>query len=162
MPAVNFRRLVQFVCFGLLAGAGSLPASSPVVLPGRPVAHDRQAFEVIDVDKDGRVTKDEYMKYELRRRFEAADVNKDGKVSKEEYLASIKNEPRARHGEDEWKLLNSGKDSITIDDLMHNDLAAKEVSAEFKKLDRAGRGYVTMAEWTKKEKRRGKQAGSGQ
>ena len=136
-------------------------ASSPVVLPGHPVARNAATFSAIDVDKDGKVTEAEYVKYELHRRFEAADVNKDGKLSKKEYLASFKNEPGAHVTKDDWKVLNGSKEFITMDEFMHNAGAAKEISAQFKKLDPAGRGYVTMTEWTK-GKKSGKQAGAGQ
>src|SRR5262249_2528710 len=151
---------VRFFCFGLLAGAGTLAASSPVVLPGRPMARDRETFEAIDVDKDGRVTKAEYVRYQMRRRFDAADTNKDGKLSKEEFMSSIKNEPRAQQKEEESKLFNGGKDFITVDDFMQNG-TAKEISADFDKMDRSKKGYVTMADWTK-GKRRAKAAGNSQ
>src|SRR6267154_2428255 len=85
----------------------------------------------------------------MRRRFEQADKNKDGRLSREEYLASIKNEVGERQANVEWKLINGGKSFVTVEDLIRNEGAAKVISEEFKKLDRADRGYVTKAEWTK-------------
>ena len=144
----------------ILAAPVAASASSALALPGFPIARDRKAFEEIDVDKDGRVSEEEFVKHELRRRFEAADVNKDGRLSKDEYLASIKNEAGKRQADLDWKLINGGKDFVTLEEFTQNDGAAKQVSAEFKKLDRNKDGFVTLNEWTK-GKRAAKRAGAG-
>jgi Ca2+-binding EF-hand superfamily protein len=148
MSTLIFRCARLLVLCLPLAAPGVLSAAS-ILMPGNPMAHQRKVFEEIDVDKDGKMTEAEFVNYELRRRFERADVNKDGRLSKEEYLASIKNEVGERQANSGWKLINGGKKFVTVEDVMHNERAAKEISGEFKKLDRTGRGYVTMAEWTK-------------
>jgi Ca2+-binding EF-hand superfamily protein len=146
-------RNVQYLALCLLLVApGAISAATAVLLPGNPSSHQRKIFEEIDVDKDGKLTEAEFVNYELRRRFEQADVNKDGRLSKEEYLASVKNQVGERQANVEWKLINGGKESVTVEDVLHSEGAANEISGEFKKLDRDGRGYITMAEWTKKKR----------
>ncbi len=129
------------------------------MLPGPSVPRLPEVFAEIDTDKDGKVNQVEFVNYELRRRFAAADVNKDGRLSREEYLASIKNEVGASQAEIAWKLINGGKDYITVDDLLSHPKAVKRVSVEFQKLDLNGDGHITMAEWTK-GKQPGKPAGA--
>jgi Ca2+-binding EF-hand superfamily protein len=141
------------VCF--LRG---LPAATAIHLPGHPATHNRRVFEEMDSNKDGRLTETEFVNFELRRRFEAADVNKDGRLSRDEFVASVKNEESEQQARAEWKLLNRGKEFVTLDDLVSNAGAAREVSAEFRKLDRESHGYITMNEWTKGNAK-GKKAG---
>jgi hypothetical protein len=148
MTTLISRGSLWILLCGFLAAPAWMSAAASIVLPGHPVPHERQVFEEMDADHDGKVTESEFVSFELRRRFASADVNKDGRLSRDEYVASIKNEVGERQANAEWKMINGGKEFITIDELVHNGAATKEVSAEFKELDRGGQGFITMTEWT--------------
>lgn len=135
----------------LLCGATLAPwvllSENKAMTPAERTAHQEAQFAAADTNSDGRVSEQEFVDFEMRRRFEKADVNKDGRLSKTEYLASVKSGPDHRNAKTEWKLINGGKGYVTIEDESHNEPLKKELRAEFRKLDKNRLGYLTAATW---------------
>jgi hypothetical protein len=80
-----------------LGGGAALAQTRPA-----PAAQDQQArgphHDMIDLNKDGVITKDEWMKAAAAR-FERFDVSKDGKISREEMRFGMFEEMRMHdHG----------------------------------------------------------------
>ena len=135
----------------LLCGATLAPVAllseNKAATPAEKAAHHEKLFAAADTDGVGRVSEQEFVDFELRRRFEKADVNKDGRLSKAEFLASVKSGSEHRNAKAEWKIINGGKGYVTIEDESHDEPLVKELHAEFRKLDKNGQGYLTTAEW---------------
>ncbi len=124
-----------------------LPSGTMAMSPSEKAAHHEKLFAAADTDGDGRVSEQEFVDFELRRRFEKADLNKDGRLSKTEYLASVKSGPDYRNGKAEWKIINGGKGYVTIEDEARNEPLMKELRAEFRRMERNDPGFITSAEW---------------
>ncbi len=135
----------------LLCGATLAPwtllSENKAMRPAERTAHQEAQFAAADANSDGRVSEQEFVDFEMRRRFEKADVNKDGRLSKAEYLASVKSGPDHRNAKAEWKLINGGKGYVTIEDESHHEPLKKELRAEFWKLDKNRLGYLLAGDW---------------
>lgn len=75
------------------------PGFSDELKPGR-------RFQEADSDKDGKIHKQELIKYHMSR-FETKDADKNGKVSPEEFIA---------FHEERFKILDVDKDGVLISD----------------------------------------------
>lgn len=64
-------------------------------------------FGEMDADGDGRISRDEYMQYEIKKgneRFDAGDTNRDGYMSRDEaQQAARKNKERIERQMIEWQ-----------------------------------------------------------
>lgn len=109
------------------AAAGNPTAASPsgtAVNPGGTLPrHQVRMFTMVDQNKDGVVTHDEYMHYR-NGLFARIDKNKDGAISRDEFMAW------SRHGHD--RMSSRGE---------------KEYGAEFAAVNKSGSGSITKAEW---------------
>ncbi len=85
-------RIIPLTLLAAIAVAGT--AEAQVAPPVKTERHEaRGHFQRLDVNKDGMVSRDEYMG-ERQKRFVTLDKNKDGAISKEEFLAGAKDKDR--------------------------------------------------------------------
>ena len=106
-------------------------------------AYQKKLFKRLDQDRNKRLTEKEFVVAVLYEDFSNQDANKDGRLTKAEFL---KNAPKLT-GAKEWKMMDpDGKGSIAFSDVFKNRIAVDEMKKSFKKLDKKGRGYVTLEE----------------
>ncbi len=106
----------------------------------------RKTFEAGDANHDGRMTEREFAVLVLRRQFNNADTNRDGKVTKAEYLANMSGTADAATIEREWKAMDpEGKGYIMPADMMRDSIATNDLRQQFKKLDKTGKGFITLS-----------------
>src|SRR5262249_22102452 len=67
------------------------PGSDTVTAPVRRLAD----FDALDLDADGRLSKDEIAKSPFAKQFDDMDTNKDGKIDRKEFEAFLKKQPSA-------------------------------------------------------------------
>ena len=86
------RLVLTALSVALLAGTAATVVAADQK-PGRPHQTGQTYFDKLDTDKDGAVSRDEFMAAQALR-FQALDKNKDGAVSKDEYTAGNRNQER--------------------------------------------------------------------
>lgn len=147
---------------GVLAvGLGAGVASVAVANQG---GHDRPSFEMLDADKDGKLTQAELDAHKTQE-FAKADTNGDGMLSSEEMLARAK----AQMGERMAKRISGMIARVDTD--KDGMLSASEMQAMprgkgmFDRMDADNDGTITAEEYTAHKPRRGmrdgKHRGSG-
>ena len=77
----SFRLLAAAAATAMLTGIGS--ANAQITGGAPPVLPPNMIFNGMDTNKDGTVTKQEYLDY-YAKKFDAADKNKDGKLTQDE------------------------------------------------------------------------------
>ncbi|MHC4455485.1 MAG: EF-hand domain-containing protein [Planctomycetota bacterium] len=89
----------------------------------------KRIFALMDINKDGQVTPDEFKSFQMERakkfreaRFNQLDTNKDGNISREEFMAVQMNEAK-KIGERRFRRIDANKDGV---------LTEKEVSRRFR------------------------------
>jgi Ca2+-binding EF-hand superfamily protein len=94
--------LIIFICFSF----------SLVLAQDKP----KKLFVLMDTDKDGKVTKAEFVKFhteyarKIREiRFNQLDTNGDGKITRDEFMA-VQMEEAERIGKARWKKIDINKD----------------------------------------------------
>ena len=99
-------------------------------------------FHTLDANGDGRVTEKEFVITGLNEIFQSFDLDGSGKVSLKEFTKATR-----KHDIDadaEWAAMSRGSDEITFKDSLRNKVAVVEMQGHFKKLDKKGKGYVTL------------------
>jgi len=101
-----------------------------------------KTFHALDANGDGKVTEKEFVITGLHEIFLSFDLDGNGKVSRKEFR-------KATRGHDidadaEWAAMSRGSDEITFKDSLRNKVAIVEMKDHFEKLDRNGKGYVTL------------------
>ena len=76
--------LRRAVTFYLAAQAGGRPDGPPAARPETP------EFDALDLDADGRLTREELKGTPLADEFDEIDTNKDGKIDRKEFAAYFK------------------------------------------------------------------------
>jgi Ca2+-binding EF-hand superfamily protein len=78
----------------------------------------KEIFSQIDADKDGKVTKDEFMTFHMEpatkireARFDQLDTNKDGKITRDEFM-TIQLEEARKIGDLRFNAIDSNKDGV--------------------------------------------------
>ena len=115
--------------------------------PGRDRQGPAPIFQLMDADKDGKVSKAEYDAYRARQ-FKALDKNADGALSREEYLA-LGDFIRAELAGRRFDELDKNKDGkLTAEELGVRDGRANEadIRRRFDALDKNKDGKLTPDE----------------
>ena len=128
----------------MLIGSASANAqtgsSNPPVLPPNVVFNGPNAlFTSMDTNKDGAVSKQEYLDY-YGKRFDAMDKNKDGKITADEMPTKNKGKPNILFNE-----IDANKDGV-VTKQEYLDYYAKKFDAADKNKD----GKITTDELQKK------------
>jgi EF hand len=122
----KFLRTTLAAAAFIMAASDLFPAAlaqmppAPAPMGSGPSRHGA-AFSPMDENKDGVVTKDEFVKYRSEE-FKRLDTNKDGTISKVEYMTP----PRGGHMSETAQI-------------------AREM--KFKQINTSGSGSISKAEW---------------
>ncbi len=128
--------------------AGILLASTGVVVAakgpgGGPPSPDR-LFEMLDLNEDGEITREE-AENAREARFEAADTNGDGLLSPEEMTAA--REARAAERQQRhFAKLDTNEDGLLSQEEMAASPRAQRREGMFDRVDENGDGKITRAE----------------
>ena len=131
------RLLAATIAAAMLAGIGGASAQMNYGPP--PVIPPNQLFKSMDANKDGTVTKQEYLDHHAKK-FDAMDKNKDGKITADEMPTKNKGKPNALFDE-----MDVNKDG-TVTKQEYLDYYAKKFDASDKNKD----GKLTTDELQKK------------
>ena len=126
------------------AGAADPAANATTVAEKR--ERQIQLFKDADLNHDGKVTAQEFADFVLTLVFNTYDANNTGKLSRTEYVALVKG-PETATTDAEWIIMDpKGLGYITLADYLKDSIAVNQMKKDFKKLDKSGKGYVTMAD----------------
>ena len=117
--------LIIFICFSF----------SLVLARDNP----KELFALMDADKDGKVTKEEYVNFHTEyakkireARFNQLDTNGDGKITRDEFMA-VQMEEAKRIGEARWGRIDVNKDgAITEREFIKRYRLVKDSLERFK------------------------------
>ena len=130
------------IALAAFAAIGLCPtiATSAEPTPEEVKEYQAKLFKRIDHDGDGKVTEKEFVVAILYAVF-TEEAGKDGKLTKDEYFTNS----TEKTAKEEWALMDpEGTGEITFEDVFKNTLALDDLKKKFKKLDKNGRGFVTM------------------
>ncbi len=102
----------------------------------------QKVFNALDANGDGRVTEKEFVITGLHEIFKSFDLDGNGKVSRKEFMKATKGHKIDHKAE--WAAMSRGADEISFKDSLRNKVAVAEMRQHFRKVDKRGRGYVTM------------------
>lgn len=129
----------------LLVGAGALYANRAGHGYG-PRGLDRPSFVELDVNKDGKLGRDEMAAFGASK-FNEADTNGDGVLSKDELLARAQGKMAAR-GAQRIDQMMARKDANNDGVLSIDEMRGKfDLSRAFQRMDKNGDGVVSEAEY---------------
>jgi Ca2+-binding EF-hand superfamily protein len=144
-----------------LAAAILAGATAQAIAEGHGMKRDghgpRPAFEELDADGDGGITRDE-MKAHMAARFARADADGDGLLTRDEMLARAEEQAAERRA----KRIDRMMDRLDADGDSALSLAEMQARADGRRFDRAdadGDGRITKAEM---EEMRAKHKGARQ
>ena len=104
--------------------------------------YQRSLFTLFDKDKNGRLSRQEFVDVVIENLFNDFDKNKDGKISKSEFMNHATVQKEAKQ---EYPVMDSeGKGYFTLKDVYRNKALIKDLEKEFGQLDRKGKGYVEL------------------
>lgn len=104
--------------------------------------YQAKVFKNLDANGDAKITEKEFVITGLYEIFRSFDLDGSGKVTKKEFMEATKKHDIDADGE--WAAMSRGSDEITFKDSLRNKVAVKEMRGHFKKVDKAGKGYVTL------------------
>jgi Ca2+-binding EF-hand superfamily protein len=104
--------------------------------------YQRGLFTLFDKDKNGRLSRQEFVDVVIENLFNDFDKNKDGKISKLEFFNHATNQKEAKQ---EYPVMDSeGKGYFTLKNVYRNKALIKDLEKEFGRLDRKKKGYVEL------------------
>jgi Ca2+-binding EF-hand superfamily protein len=131
---------------GLAVPAGAADPAANATTTAEKRALQIQLFKDADLNHDGKVTAQEFADFVLTLVFNTYDANNTGKLSRTEYVALVKG-PETATTDAEWIIMDpKGLGYITLADYLKDSIAVNQMKKDFKKLDKSGKGYVTMAD----------------
>ena len=99
-------------------------------------------FALFDKNKNGRLSRQEFVDVVIENLFNDFDKNKDGKISKAEFFNHATNKKEAKQ---EYPVMDSeGKGHFTLKNIYRNKALIKDLEKEFGRLDRKKKGYVEL------------------
>ncbi|MBV9490138.1 MAG: EF-hand domain-containing protein, partial [Verrucomicrobia bacterium] len=117
-----------------LSGCATSPQSS----------HPHAAvFDVVDRNHDGKITRDEFIDWDIERLFKIYDRNHDGVVDLNEFRAI-----EGRNRDDRFRRIDryhTGK--ITLEEAKSDPTIRAAMGAAFKGIDTKHQGYIDRQEW---------------
>jgi Ca2+-binding EF-hand superfamily protein len=107
-------------------------------------AHQHRIFSSFDQNKNGKLTRQEFVDAIIKNLFSDFDKNKNGLITKTEFLEYAKDKKQAAK---EYPLMDTeAKGHITLKNVSRNKPLIQRLELEFKKLDRSDKGYVTLSD----------------
>ena len=108
-------------------------------------AFQKEFFKTLDANNDGKVTEKDFVIFVLYQVFHAFDTDNNERLTQAEFLKGSAKTPEGKNAAAEWAMMDTdGNGVITFKDSLKNKNAIDEMRTEFKKLDKTGKGYVTL------------------
>ena len=110
--------------------------------PAERAAYQKKLFDLADEKKDGKVTEKEFVIFLMYTMF--TDYSKGDKTLTREQFMKADPGTEAKNAA-EWKMMDAkGKGFVTFREALRNKPAIEEMQAEFRKLDKSSKGYITV------------------
>jgi Ca2+-binding EF-hand superfamily protein len=106
-----------------------------------------ELFAQADANRDGKVSREEFIDFMITEVFQQYDKNGDGIVDKEEFLAGWGTEDNFR------RINRDGGAGITLDGAKKSRIVRETMVVPFDEADQSGSGYVTWEEFQEYRKR---------
>ena len=108
-------------------------------------AFQKEFFKTLDANNDGKVTEKDFVIFVLYQVFHAFDTDNNERLTKAEFLKGSAKTPEGKNAAAEWAMMDTdGNGVVTFKDSLKNKNAIDEMRTEFKKLDKTGKGYITL------------------